>query len=96
MKTYEQGKAELDAELNKLKQAMKDAKQNITYDFYCPSCEKIKKIRPSAAFSSDFIISYPGETDDDFKETLNLVKKIKFIIILDLYFTFQFNIYLIY
>lgn len=45
MKTYEQGRAELDAELNRLKQAIKDAKQNITYDFYCPSCEKIKKIR---------------------------------------------------
>ena len=45
MKTYEQGKAELDAELDRLKQAMKDAKKNITYDFSCPSCKKVKKIR---------------------------------------------------
>ena len=50
-----------------------------TVEQYIEIYEKIKKISPSAEFSSDFIISYPGETDDDFKETLNLVKKIKFI-----------------
>ena len=45
MKTYEQGKEELDAELNRLKQAIKDAKQNITYDFRCPICNTFKKIK---------------------------------------------------
>jgi len=45
MKTYEQGKVELDAELNRLNKAIKDAKQNITYDFHCPSCNKIKKFK---------------------------------------------------
>jgi predicted RNA-binding Zn-ribbon protein involved in translation (DUF1610 family) len=49
MKTYEQGRAELDAELAKLKQAMKDAKNNITYDFHCPSCNKIKQVRVHCA-----------------------------------------------
>ena len=41
--------------------------------------ERLKKINPKIEFSSDFIISYPGETNDDFSDTLNLVKKIKFI-----------------
>ena len=41
--------------------------------------ERLKKINPKIEFSSDFIISYPGETNDDFNDTLNLVKKIKFI-----------------
>ena len=50
-----------------------------TVEQYVEIYEKIKTINPSAEFSSDFIISYPGETDNDFKETLNLVKKIKFI-----------------
>ena len=50
-----------------------------TVEEYVEIYEKIKKINPSVEFSSDFIISYPGETDNDFKETLNLVKKIKFI-----------------
>ena len=46
---------------------------------YIEIYEKLIKINPEIKFSSDFIISYPGETNDDFKETLNLVKKIKFI-----------------
>ena len=41
--------------------------------------EKLKKINPRIEFSSDFIIAYPGETENDFNDTLNLVKKIKFI-----------------
>ena len=41
--------------------------------------EKLKKINTNIEFSSDFIIGYPGENDDDFKDTLELIKKIKFI-----------------
>ena len=41
--------------------------------------EKLKKINSKIEFSSDFIIAYPGETENDFNDTLNLVKKIKFI-----------------
>ena len=50
-----------------------------TVEQYVEIYEKIKKINPAVEFSSDFIISYPGETNNDFKDTLNLVKKIKFI-----------------
>ena len=39
----------------------------------------LKKINSDIEISSDFIISYPGETDEDFLETLNLIDKIKFI-----------------
>ena len=41
--------------------------------------EKIKNINPLIEFSSDFIIAYPGESDDDFKATFDLIKNIKFI-----------------
>jgi len=50
-----------------------------TVEKYIEIYEKLIKINPKIKFSSDFIISYPGETDDDFNQTLNLVKKIKFI-----------------
>ena len=50
-----------------------------TVEEYMNTYEKIKKINSEIEFSSDFIISYPGETNDDFNETLELVKKIKFI-----------------
>ena len=50
-----------------------------TVEEYMNTYERIKKINSEIEFSSDFIISYPGETNDDFNETLELVKKIKFI-----------------
>ncbi len=40
---------------------------------------KLKKINSDIQFSSDFIIGYPGEKEDDFKATFELIKKIKFI-----------------
>ena len=50
-----------------------------TVKYYLNIYEKLIKINPDIKFSSDFIIGYPGETDNDFKETINLVNKIKFI-----------------
>ncbi len=50
-----------------------------TVDYYLNIYEKLIKINPDIKFSSDFIIGYPGETDNDFKETINLINKIKFI-----------------
>ena len=46
---------------------------------YIKTYEKLKKINPLIKFSSDFIISYPGEDNEDFDATFNLIKKIKFI-----------------
>ena len=40
---------------------------------------KLTKINSSIKFSSDFIIAYPGETEEDFNCTYNLIKEIKFI-----------------
>ena len=50
-----------------------------TVDYYLKIYEKLIKINPDIKFSSDFIIGYPGETENDFNETLGLVNKIKFI-----------------
>ena len=46
---------------------------------YIKTFEKLKKINSSIEFSSDFIIGYPGEEEDDFNATLDLIKNIKFI-----------------
>ena len=40
---------------------------------------KLKKINSNIVFSSDFIIGYPGEEEQDFKETINLIKRVKFV-----------------
>tara|TARA_Y100000590_G_scaffold456026_2_gene605746 strand:+ start:29 stop:1360 length:1332 start_codon:yes stop_codon:yes gene_type:complete len=46
---------------------------------YLKIYDKLKKINSEIKFSSDFIIGYPGETANDFHETLKLLDKIKFI-----------------
>ena len=50
-----------------------------TIERYLNIYEKLKKINSNIEFSSDFIIAYPEENDKDFKDTLDLVKKINFI-----------------
>ena len=46
--------------------------------YYLSVVKKLQKINKDIKFSSDFIIGYPGETEKDFQETINLVKKIGF------------------
>ena len=41
--------------------------------------DSLKELNSNIEFSSDFIIGYPGENKKDFDDTLNLIKKIKFI-----------------
>ena len=50
-----------------------------TIEEYLIIYEKLKKINPNIEFSSDFIIGYPEENDADFKNTMKLIEKIKFI-----------------
>ena len=46
---------------------------------YLDIFNKLIKINPLIKFSSDFIIGYPGEEQEDFEQTIELIKKIKFI-----------------
>jgi len=50
-----------------------------TIENYYNIFNQLKKINPKIQFSSDFIIGYPGEKEDDFKATFELIKNIKFI-----------------
>ena len=43
---------------------------------YIKIIEKIRKIRPDISMSSDFIIGFPGETDEDFEDTMKLIETI--------------------
>ncbi len=58
---------------------LKKMNRKHTIEEYLEIIEKLKKAKPNIKFSSDFIIGYPGETDEDFDQTVELVKKVKFI-----------------
>ena len=48
-------------------------------EYYISIIEKLKKINKDIKISSDFIVGYPGETEEDFQDTMELLKKIGFI-----------------
>ncbi len=45
---------------------------------YKSTIRKLKAIRPDISLSSDFIVGFPSETDDDFKATMDLIQEIGF------------------
>jgi len=47
--------------------------------FYFSVIEKLKNTNKTIKISSDFILGYPDETEKDFQETINLIKKVGFI-----------------
>ncbi len=53
-------------------------KRNHTVDIYINQINKLRAIRPDLHLSSDFIIGFPNETDEDFLNTLNLAKELDF------------------
>ena len=61
---------------DKILKAM-NRKHNIKY--YLKTIDKLKKINPQINFSSDFIVGYPGETERDFEETIDLINKVGFL-----------------
>jgi tRNA-2-methylthio-N6-dimethylallyladenosine synthase len=47
-----------------------------TREDYLRIIERVRAARPDIALSSDFIVGYPGETDEDFEQTLDLVRQV--------------------
>lgn len=53
-------------------------KRDYTVLEYKSKIRKLKKIRPDICLSSDFIIGFPGETEKDFEDTMNLIHEMNF------------------
>ena len=58
---------------------LKSMNRNHSIDHYLKIIQKLKKRKPNIKFSSDFIIAYPGETEEDFNDTLKVLKSVGFI-----------------
>ena len=61
---------------NKILRAMN---RKHTIEEYLGIIDKLAKVNSSIRFSSDFIIGYPGETLEDYKQTEKLIKNVKYI-----------------
>jgi len=53
-------------------------KRNYTIDIFYDAVQRIKTLRPDLRVSSDFIVGFPGESHNDFMETMDLVDEIEF------------------
>lgn len=53
-------------------------KRGHTRTEYIETMNKIRAVRPGISLSSDFIVGFPGETDEDFEDTMALIEEIGF------------------
>jgi tRNA-2-methylthio-N6-dimethylallyladenosine synthase len=53
-------------------------KRGYKVEEFIEKIQKLKAVRPDISVSSDFIVGFPGETEEDFLQTLNLVATIGF------------------
>jgi tRNA-2-methylthio-N6-dimethylallyladenosine synthase len=53
-------------------------KRNYTAMEYKSIIRRLRAVRPDISISSDFIVGFPGETDEDFEKTMNVVEDIQF------------------
>lgn len=57
---------------------LKEMNRKHTAQDYLEIIEKYRKACPDILFSSDFIVGYPGESDQDFEDSLELIRKVNF------------------
>ena len=58
---------------------LKKMNRRHTRDDYLRVVDKLKDANPNIGMSSDFIVGFPGETDEDFQKTLDVVNRVKYI-----------------
>jgi len=67
---------------------LKVMNRKYTREDYLKQIEKIRRISPNIAITTDIIVGFPGESDEDFEDTIELVKEVGY----DSAFTFLYSI----
>ena len=57
---------------------LKEMNRKYTKEQYLSLVEKMKKRIPNIVFSTDIIVGFPGETDEEFEDTLDVVRKVNY------------------
>ena len=66
---------------------LKRMKRGYTREHYLKLVQELRKIRKDVAVSSDMIVGFPGEREEDFQQSLDLLEKVRF----DSLFSFKYS-----
>ena len=53
-------------------------KRGYSKEWFLNRCDKIRSLSPDAAISTDIIVGFPGESNEDFEETMDVLEKVRF------------------
>jgi len=66
---------------------LKDMKRGYSKEWFLNRVAKLRSICPEVSISTDIIVAFPGESEEDFQETIDVVKEVKF----DQIFSFKYS-----
>lgn len=66
---------------------LKDMKRGYTKEWFLNRVQKLRKECPQVSISTDIIVAFPGESEEDFEDTLDVMRKVKF----DQIFSFKYS-----
>jgi len=66
---------------------LKQMKRGYTKEWFLNRCNKIRELSPEVAISTDIIVGFPNETDEDFEDTLSVLEAVRF----DQLFSFKYS-----
>ena len=66
---------------------LKEMKRGYSKEWFLNRVEKLRAMCPDVSISTDIIVAFPGESDEDFEETMDVLRKVKF----DQLFSFKYS-----
>jgi tRNA-2-methylthio-N6-dimethylallyladenosine synthase len=66
---------------------LKDMKRGYTKEWFINRCQRIKSLVPEVRISTDIIVGFPNESDEEFNDTIDVINQIKF----DQIFNFKYS-----
>ena len=57
---------------------LKEMKRGYSKEWFLNRCAKIRELCPEASISTDIIVGFPGESDEDFEDTMDVLEQVRF------------------
>jgi len=57
---------------------LRDMKRGYTKEWFLNRCAKVRELSPEATISTDIIVGFPGESDADFEDTMDVLEQVRF------------------